>query len=34
MVILEITEMTGGIVVKGGDSWWMSMLVESAGGRR
>ena len=32
--IMEIVETTGGIVIKGGDSWWSSMLKESADGYR
>ena len=29
--MMEIVEMTGGIVAEGGDSWWSS-IVETAGG--
>ena len=28
---MEIVETTGGIVAEGRDSWWSSMLVETAG---
>ena len=33
VLTIGILETTGGIAVEGGDSWWSSMLVESAGGR-
>ena len=31
LLTIEIVEMTSGIVIEGRDSWWLLLLVESAG---